>query len=134
MTTIQVQTQISLTTLLNSLKQLTPNELNEVSQQTALLRARRLAPNLPQKEAELLLKINQGIIPAETRARCAALTEKSRQGHITNEEQAELIALVDEIELLNSKRIEYLSQLAHLRQTTLASLMDDLELKPLSYA
>ena len=36
MTTIQVQTQLSLTTLLNSLKQLTPNELNEVSQQTAL--------------------------------------------------------------------------------------------------
>jgi len=120
MTTIQVQTQLSLTTLLNSLKQLTPNELNEVSKQTALLRARRLAPNLPQKEAELLLKINQGIIPEETRARCATLTKKSRQGNLTDEEPSELITLVNQIELLNAKRIEYLAQLAHLRKTTLS--------------
>ncbi len=133
MTTIQVQTQLSLTTLLNSLKQLTPNELNEVSKQTALLRARRLAPNLPQKEAELLLKINQGIIPEETRVRCAILTKKSHQGNLTDEEQSELMTLVNQIELLNAKRIEYLAQLASLRKTTLSELMDDLELKPLSY-
>ncbi|VAW42952.1 hypothetical protein MNBD_CHLOROFLEXI01-2494 [hydrothermal vent metagenome] len=132
MTTIQVQTQLSLKTLLNSLRQLTPNELNEVSKQTALLRARRLAPNLPQKEAELLLKINQGIIPEGTRARCAALTKKSRQGNLTDEEQSELMTLVNQIELLNAKRIEYLAQLASLRKTTLSELMDDLELKPLS--
>lgn len=134
MTTIEVQTQLSLTALLNSLKQLTPNELNEVSKQTALLRARHLAPSLPQQEAELLLKINQGIISEETRIRCAALSEKSRQGTLTDEEQSELAALVDQIELLNAKRIEYLAQLAQLRETTLADLMNDLELKPLSYA
>ena len=134
MTTIQVQTQLSLTTLLNSLKQLTPDELKEVSKQTALLHARHLAPSLPQEEAELLLKINQGIIPEEIRARCATLTEKSRQGSITDEEKAELIVLVDQIELLNAKRIEYLVQLAQLRQITLSALMDELELKPLSYA
>ncbi len=131
--TIQVQTQLSLNALLNSLKQLTPNELHEVSKQTALLRARRLAPHLPKAEADLLLKINQGIIPEETRTRCAALTKKSRQGDLTDEEQAELMTLVDQIELLNVERIEYLAQLAQLRKTTLAALMDDLELKPLSY-
>lgn len=133
MTTITVQPKLSLTTLLNSLKQLTSNELKEIMQQTALLRARRLAPSLPQQEAQLLFKINQGIIPAETRARCAELTKKSRQDNITNEEQDELMALVDEIEMLNAKRIEYLAQLAQLRQTTLSALMGDLELKPLSY-
>ncbi len=133
MTTITVQPQPSLTTLLNSLKQLTSNELKEILQQTALLHARRLAPSLPQQEAQLLLKINQGIVPAETRDRCAELTKKSRQGNLTNEEQDELMALVDEIEMLNAKRIEYLAQLAQLRQTTLSALMGDLELKPLSY-
>ncbi len=131
--TIQVQTQLSLTSLLDSLKQLTPNELNEVSKQTALLRARRLAPNLPQAEAELLLKINQGIIPEETRVRCAVLSGKSRQGDLTNEERSELATLVDQIELLNAERMEYLAQLAHLRKMTLSALMVDLELKPLSY-
>jgi hypothetical protein len=133
MTTIQVQTELSLTTLLNSLKQLTPNELNEVAKYSALLRARRLAPSLSQEEAELLLKINQGVVPSEIRTRCATLTKKSRQGIITEREHAELMDLVDQIELLNAKRMEYLVQLAHLRQTTLPALMDDLELKPLSY-
>ena len=133
MTMIRVQPKLSLATLLDSLKQFTSNELKEILQQTALLRARRLAPSLPQQEAQLLFKINQGIIPAETRARCAALTEKSRQGNITNQEQDELMALVDEIEVRNAKRIEYLAQLAQLRQTTLPALMGALELEPLSY-
>ncbi len=133
MTTIQVQTQLSLENLLNSLKQLTPNELNEVSKQTAVLRATHLAPSLPQAEAELLLKINEGIIPKEVRVRCVALSQKSRQGDLTDEEVSELATLIDQIELLNAERIEYLAQLAILRRTTLQDLMNDLELKPLSY-
>ncbi len=133
MTTIQIQTELSLSALLSSLKQLTPNELNEVSKQTALLRARHLTPTLPQAEEELLLKINQGVISEKIRSRCAILTKKSRQGNLTNEEQSELATLVDQIELLNAERMGYLTQLAHLRKTTLADLMDELELNPLSY-
>ncbi len=133
MTTIQIQTELSLSALLSSLKQLTPNELNEVSKQTALLRARHLTPTLPQAEEELLLKINQGVISEKIRSRCAILTKKSRRGNLTNEEQSELATLVDQIELLNAERMGYLTQLAHLRKTTLADLMDELELKPLSY-
>ena len=134
MTTIQVQTQLPLKTLLHSLAHLNLKELHAVSKQTALLRARRIAPSLPEKEAQLLLKINQGVIPQNTRTQCAALTKKSRQGHITKQEQAELNDLVNEIELLNAKRIGYLAQLSQLRQISLPVLMDKLEIQPLSYA
>lgn len=134
MTTIQVQTQLPLKTLLRSLAQLNLNELQAVSKQTALLRARRAAPSLPEEEAQLLLKINQGVIPQNTRIQCAALTKKSRQGHISKQEQIELNALVDEIELLNAERIGYLAELSQLRQVSLPALMDKLEIQPLSYA
>ncbi len=134
MTTIQVETQLPLKTLLQSLTQLSLDELQAVSKQASLLRARHFAPSLPKKEAQLLLKINQGVVPEETSVQCAALSEKSRQGSITDEEQRQLNALVDEIELLNAERIGYLVQLAQLRQTTLPALMDELEIKPLSYA
>ena len=134
MTTIQVETQLSLKTLLQSLTQLSLDELQAVSKQASVLRARHFAPSLPKEEAQLLLKINQGIIPEKTSIQCAALTEKSRQGGITDEEQTRLNGLVDEIELLNAERIGYLVQLAQLRQITLPALMDKLEIKQLSYA
>lgn len=133
MTTIHVQTQLSLDDLLHGLRQLDLNGLERVERETALLRAQQLAPNLPQAEADLLLKINEGVVPTKTRTQCAALTAKARQGTITPEERAELMKLVDEIELHNAKRIGYLTRLASLRQLSLDDLMQRLELGPLAY-
>lgn len=82
---------------------------------------------------QLLLKINQGVIPTDVKARCAALTDKARQGEITPEEQAELMQLVDQIELLNAERMNYLFQLAQLRHTSLDELLQTLEITPLRY-
>ena len=120
MTTIHVQTQLSLDDLLHGLRQLDLNGLERVERETALLRAQQLAPNLPQAEADLLLKINQGVVPTKTRTRCAALTAKARQGTITPNERAELMKLVDEIELRNAERMGHLTRLASLRQLPLA--------------
>ena len=133
MTTIQVQTELSLDTLLHSLRQLNLNDLDLIERETALLRARQIAPSLPQIEAELLLKINQSVISEETRRRCAELTAKSRQGMITAVEEVELMALVDEIELINAGRVEALVRLAKIRRASLDELIIDLQLQPLSY-
>lgn len=130
---IQMQTQVPLETLLQSLRQLNSGELEKVVEQAALLRARRRAPSLTKAESDLLLKINQGVVSVEVKDRCAFLTHKSRQGNITPEEQAELIALVDEIELLNADRMNYLIQLAQLRHTSLDNLLQTLEITPLHY-
>ena len=133
MTTIHVQTQLSLDDLLHGLRQLDLNGLERVERETALLRAQQLAPNLPQAEADLLFKINQGVVPTKTRTRCAALTAKARQGTITPNERAELMKLVDEIELRNAERMGHLTRLASLRQLPLDVLMQRLELGPLAY-
>lgn len=133
MTMIQMQTQVPLETLLHSLRQLNSGELEQVVEQAALLRAQRRAPSLSRAESDLLLKINQGVVPAEAKERCAFLTQKSRQDNITAEEKAELMALVDEIELLNAERMNYLIQLAQLRHTSLDDLLQTLEITPLHY-
>ena len=133
MTMIQMQTQVPLETLLHSLRQLNSGELEQVVERAALLRAQRRAPSLSQAESDLLLKINQGVVPAEVKERCALLTHKSQHGNITAEEQAELMDLVDEIELLNAERMNYLIQLAQLRHTSLDDLLQTLEITPLHY-
>lgn len=133
MTMIQMQTQVPLETLLQSLRQLNNGELEQIVERAALLRAQRRAPSLSQAESDLLLKINQGVVPAEVKERCTFLTQKSRQGNITTEEQAELMSLVDEIELLNAERMNYLIQLAQLRRTSLDDLLQTLEITPLHY-
>lgn len=133
MTIIHLQTQIPLKELLDSLQQLNIDELEQVARTTAILRAQQFAAHLPQAEAALLVQINQGVIPPDVRQRCAALTAKSRQVFLTPTEEAELAGLVDEIELLNAQRLALLSQLATLRQTSLTAVMDDLDIRPLSY-
>lgn len=133
MTTIQIKSQLAFDTLLESLQQLSSEELAQLTTYAARLEAQRKAPSLSEAEASLLLKINQGIVPSDVQQRCARLTKKARDGTITDEEHAELMALVDEIEQLNAQRLDYLTQLAQLRSVSLDHLMDALEITPLSY-
>jgi hypothetical protein len=130
---IQIQTQVTLETLIDSLKQLNKDELEQVAQQTAVLRARHIAGSIPAAEADLLLKINQCTVPEYVRTRSAELSAKSGKGDISEPERNELMALIDQIENLNAERMGYLAQLAALRQTSLETLMNSLEIQPLSY-
>jgi hypothetical protein len=132
MTTIQLQTQISLNSLLEGLKQLNARELDEVVRQSTLLRAQQVVPSLPQAEAALLLKINAGVVPADLRMRWAELDGRYQQGTLTADEREEHLQLLDQIELLNAERLGYLVQLAQLRQLTLDDLMAQLDFKPLA--
>lgn len=133
MTNIKVQTQISLETLLDSLQQLNFQELQMVEEKSALLRAQQWGKTLPEQEANLLLKINEDIVPPVVKARCAQLTQKSKEGTLTKDEETELAKLIDHIELLNAERTGHLVQLAKLRGQTIDELMKSLELAPLSY-
>jgi hypothetical protein len=63
MTTIQIQSNLPFDTLLESLQQLSVEELAELTQHSARLHAQRRASNLSEAEAELLIKINSGIVP-----------------------------------------------------------------------
>ncbi len=80
-------------------------------------------------ESELILKINQSI-PDSLQERFNELIAKRYLLTLTDAEQAELIQLTDRIEDLDVKRIEYLAQLAQLRQRSLIEVMQDLNIQP----
>lgn len=88
---------------------------------------------LPKQEATLLQKINQSLSQIQWQ-RYHELIGKRQAETLTPEEQMELIALSDQLEEANAKRIEYVAQLAALRKTTVPALMNELGLKPAAYA
>lgn len=115
--------------LLTASARLATAELERLVLELLVLRAQRLAPSLPQREAELLLEINQGLPPAQ-QARYHELMAKRRALQLTPAESDELLQLTDEAESREAERIEQLSELARLRGTSLRSLMADLRIRP----
>ncbi len=88
---------------------------------------------VPRTEAELLERINVGLLP-ESWERFHALIARRQAETLTPEELAELRALTEDIEEGNSRRMGYLAELARLRGVSLPRLMDELGLQPPPYA
>ncbi len=78
-------------------------------------------------EAELLIKINQGVDP-DVQQRYDELMEKRQAEALSSDEYEELLRLSDEIEKVNACRVEHLAELARLRQVSPMELMEDLHL------
>src|SRR5438046_3960928 len=97
MPTVQVQAELSIDKLIEAAGQLRQPELEQFVAQVLALQARRKAPNLPQEETTLLLKINSGL-PAEVRQRYHELIGKRREERLTQDEYEELLRLTDEAE------------------------------------
>ncbi|HRJ41160.1 MAG: hypothetical protein KJZ86_06425 [Caldilineaceae bacterium] len=133
MATIQIESQVSLDALLHGVEQLSTPDLERLTNQVLALRARRRAPSLPHREAELLQKINRGM-PAELQTRLEYLSARRRAEALTPEEYQELLAVIDSIELQNAQRIAYLAELAELRAIPLRTLMTQLGIRPPAYA
>jgi len=130
---VKVEAQLSTDELLKAAGQLSQTELEQFACQIIALRAQRQAPSLPQSEAELLLKINQGV-PSEVQKRYDELVTKRREESLTPDEFDELLHLTNQIEGLEARRVEYLAELARLRQTSLTKLMKDLGIRSPAYA
>ena len=130
---VQVEAQLSTDELLEAVGQLSQPELEQFAFQIIALRAQRQAPSLPQAEAVLLLKIDQGL-PPEVQKRYDELTAKRRAESLTPDEYDELLRLTGQIENLEARRMEYLVELARLRRTSLAKLMENLGIRPPAYA
>jgi hypothetical protein len=91
-----------------------------------------LPPHLPEAEARLIEQINEGCPPALWQ-RYTELVTKRRAETLTADEQAEVISLSDQIEDLNTRRLEFLADLARLRQTSLSELMRQLGISTPQY-
>ncbi len=85
------------------------------------------------RESELLEAINRGF-SEEVWVRYRELVARRQDETLSGEEHAELIALIDQIELANAHRIECLAELANLRQVPLRDLMTKMGIGPTANA
>jgi hypothetical protein len=130
---LQVEVQLSSEELLKVVAQLSLPDLERFVSQVILLQAQRKTSNLPQAEAELLLKINQGI-PSDTQKYYDELITKREAETLTPDQHNQLLELTEQIEKLQAQRIEYLAELARLRKTSLTALMENLGIQMPAYA
>ncbi len=115
--------------ILQEVSQFSDAALDKFFNQVALLRAKRRAPHLSEQETELLLKINTPLAE-QTWKRYTKLYAKMRAASISKAENAELLQLIDVVEMDNAERIGHLIELANLRGTTLEALMKSLGIGP----
>ena len=128
MPSIQVETE----QLLHAALQMPRPELEQFVRRLFALKTQQESPGLSEREAELLMKINQGL-SLDTARRRKKLIAKREAETITKKELQELIQITTEVERLNVERIKNLIELASLRNVTLDELLDQLGLRP-SYA
>ncbi len=128
MPTIQIETE----QLLNAALQMPRPELEQFVRRLFALKTRQESPGLSEREAELLMKINQGL-PTNLQERLSHLIAKRRAETITAKELQELKKLTDQVELLDAQRLELLIELAHLRNVPLRKLIKQLGLTPVRH-
>lgn len=121
--------QIEKEKLLDAMLQMPQRELEQFVAKAFSLKARERTSALSEREAELLFKINKGLPPA-TQRRLNELIDKRRSETISTKELRELKKLTDQIEKSDAKRLELLTELAHLRNIPLRKLIKQLGLKP----
>lgn len=129
--TVRVKSEIDieLDEVLDGIDTLDTAEMERFLSQVSILLARRKAPSLPEREAELLQEINQGP-PAGVQRRYDELRAKLQADSITPTEHEELLRLIDQIEMADAERMQHLIELAQLRNVSLDELMDRLGIHP----
>lgn len=80
--------------------------------------ARRKVAHLPERESQLLMKINKAI-PATLQKRYEDLLTKNRAETITPLEHEELLKIIDKVEIKNAERLENLIELSRIRNVSL---------------
>lgn len=120
--------RVSVEELIRVADQLPYPELDDLVSRLLNLRAKRRAPCLAKEESELMERINEGL-PTDVWERYHELDAKREAETLTVEEHRELIDLSDRVEQRQVERLELLSKLAEIRNTTLDALMDELGLR-----
>lgn len=124
---ITKQIDLGLDDILNGISELDTKDLEKFMQKVGHLIARRKVAHLPERESQLLMKINKAI-PAALQSRYEDLLMKNRAETITPLEHEELIKVIDKIEIKNAERLENLIELSRIRNVSLDALMRQLHL------
>jgi len=121
-----------LNTIYQSLSILNVIELDQVMQEILTLRRKKLPTVLSQNETELLRKINTGA-PTVIQKRYDFLVKKRNNETVNEAEYQELLELTAYMENMGVKRLEFLLELAKLRNISLDEVIEQLQLKPRLY-
>lgn len=129
MPVIQLKADLSFDQIVNAVEQLSRSELENLFAQVTSVRPLYEEHRLSDTESELLMKINEGV-PDTVQNRYDELIAKRNERTLTDQEYSELLRLTDQVELLDARRLEYLTELARIRNKPLTLLMDELGITP----
>lgn len=128
MPTVQVPAQLSIEHLIAAVKQLSPPELREFTQQFATWQEQHSTTE--NVEAMLLASVEENSrLPATEQQRYERLRRKCERETLSARELATYQELLQQLAVRNAKRIEALIALAQRRGTTLRELMAQLGLQ-----
>jgi SpoVK/Ycf46/Vps4 family AAA+-type ATPase len=128
MATLSIQTKVTIDDFVEAAEQLQTAELEKLARRLLQIHARRKAPNLPQREAELLEAIAQSG-SFDRQARYHQLNRELERRALTQEEQNELRELIGLSEAQTAQRLALLIELSQLRRVSLSTLMKQLQIK-----
>jgi hypothetical protein len=126
---ITKQVDLGLDDILNGISELDTKDLEKFMQKIGHLIARRKVAYLPERESQLLMKINKAI-PAILQKRYEDLLAKNRAETITPIEHEELLKVIEKVEIKNAERLENLIELSRIRNISMDLLMRQLHLNP----
>ena len=130
MSTVRFEAQVSPEQLLNAIAQLPPPEFERLLAGAVKLRyEHQKARSSARQEKELIAQATV-VLPAALLTQYRALRDKQRIGSLKPDEHRQLLALIQDFEERNVKRLSALAELARLREKSLAVVMDELGVKP----
>jgi|GEM_PF-1387012 len=125
---IQVQAEIQVQSLL---AQLDTDALEEVVREAAALLTQRRSDDPQLQETKLLQQLNEECaLPEAHWSSLRALLQKRAQQPLSESEQAQLDALIQEEEVVRWRRVQILGELAQLKGVSLEELTEALGIAP----
>ncbi|MEM7536572.1 MAG: STAS/SEC14 domain-containing protein [Chloroflexota bacterium] len=118
--------------IVNGVAQMATHEFEQFVEKVMALRISRRVPSLSKRETELIQKINEGV-PDEVRLRFRFLRERMLDETISPDEYEELIKLTEQIEVSDSERMINLVELSQLRNVSLETVMEQLDIQTPAY-
>lgn len=126
--------QPTVTDLVNNAAKLSTKELEKLLQQLSIIKLGRSdARVLTTDESELLQNLNDTFTATQWE-RMKLLDEKLEFGKLNKKEEAELLQLSEAYEVASLTRLQILSKLASLRNSTIEAVANQLGIKPNHHA
>lgn len=116
--------------ILEGISRLDTPALEVIAQKVNDLVAQRKEPRVSKRQDILIKKILGGGLPPTRQARFTELSRKLIDENISEDEHEELLTLITLNEAWAIERLQYLVELAHLRNTTIEKVMEQLGIVP----